>query len=67
MDINQARGLLTLDEVCELGQITKRGYRYLRLNGEAPAGVRMGRRLFFTPDEIQAWIAGRARPSSLTA
>jgi predicted DNA-binding transcriptional regulator AlpA len=67
MDIDEARNLLTLDEVCALGQITKRGYRYLHINGDAPSGVRMGRRLFFHRSEVEAWLAGRIRPSRIAS
>ena len=59
--------LLTLDEVCRLGKITKSGFRSLRQQGRVPAHYKIGRRNFFDPAEVDAWLATRIQRIEPTA
>jgi len=51
--------LMTLDEVCAKGRITKSGYRTLRQTGRVPRAYKIGRRLFFDPADVDLWVASR--------
>ncbi|MSW81588.1 MAG: helix-turn-helix domain-containing protein [Actinobacteria bacterium] len=48
--------VITLDELCEIGQLSKRSYRCLREQGRTPVAYRMGRRLYFKRGDVQAWM-----------
>ena len=62
--IDTAADLLSLDEVCELGKLTKSGFRTLRQTGQTPPGIRIGRRAFFRRDDVELWLAGRMREAA---
>lgn len=51
--------LLSLDEVCALGKITKSGFRNLKQQGRVPVGYKIGRRMWFRPEDVDTWLAGR--------
>lgn len=63
--IDTAADLLSLDEVCELGKITKSGFRTLRQTGQTPPVVRIGRRAYCRRSDVEAWLAGRMREVAL--
>lgn len=48
--------LVILDELCEIGKLSKRSYRCLREQGRTPVAYRMGRRLYFKRGDVQAWM-----------
>jgi hypothetical protein len=48
--------VITLDELCEIGRLSKRSYRCLREQGRTPVAYRMGRRLYFKRGDVQAWM-----------
>lgn len=51
--------LMTLDEVCAKGKITKSGFRTLRQTGRVPRAYKIGRRLYFDPSDVDLWVASR--------
>lgn len=61
MDIDTATELLTLDEVCAAGKLTKGGFRNLRQQGLTPPAYRIGRRLWFRREDVESWLDLRMR------
>lgn len=51
--------LLTTDELAELLRTTPAGIHSLRYRGEGPPAVRVGRRLLFRAEDVQAWLAAQ--------
>jgi excisionase family DNA binding protein len=48
--------LLLLPEVARLTRLSESTIRWLRHQGRAPAGFRLGRRLVFRRGEVEAWL-----------
>ena len=48
--------LITLDELCELGKLSKRSYSCLRQQGKTPVAYKMGKRLYFKRGDVQTWL-----------
>jgi predicted DNA-binding transcriptional regulator AlpA len=48
--------LLLLPEVARLSRLSESTIRWLRHQGRAPAGFRLGRRLVFRRGEVEAWL-----------
>lgn len=64
MRIEEADDLIPLARVCELGRITPSGFRNLRQQGRVPAGVRIGRQLWFRRTDVEAWLDRRIQPAT---
>lgn len=48
--------LLSLQEFCAIARFGPAGYRHARQKGQVPSAMKIGRRLFFRRDEVEAWM-----------
>lgn len=55
---------LSAEQTAELLGIAKSTLSKMRLSGEGPTFIKMGRRVAYRPDDIQAWLASRRRLST---
>jgi predicted DNA-binding transcriptional regulator AlpA len=53
---NRDDDLLLLPEVAQITRLTESTLRWLRHQGQGPAGFRLGRRLLFRRGEVEAWL-----------
>jgi predicted DNA-binding transcriptional regulator AlpA len=51
--------LLTIKEVAERYPIPEATWRYWRHGGEGPPSARIGRRVVYIEDEVDAWVKAR--------
>jgi len=49
----------TLDDLCEAAGIAKSTYRWLAKSGNVPTAYKVGRRLYFRPEDAQRWLDSR--------
>jgi predicted site-specific integrase-resolvase len=49
----------SLDELCERAGIAKSTYRHLAKTGRVPTAYKVGRRLWFRPEDAQRWLDSR--------
>ncbi|MDP8927466.1 MAG: helix-turn-helix domain-containing protein [Actinomycetota bacterium] len=52
--------LMTVEEVCEYLRMSRDTLYYARYQGRGPKGYRVGRRLLFKPEDVEAWLESRA-------
>lgn len=50
--------LLTIDEVCDVLRITRRGMYARRQRGQAPFPIKSGRRLLYRASDLAALVGG---------
>lgn len=56
--------LLTYEDVADLTGLSPGTIRYLRHKGTGPRGFKLGRRVRFTQEDVQAWIRDRRRAAA---
>lgn len=60
--------LLITEEVADLARVTPDTVRHWRKNGGGPRGFRLGKRVVYSEQDVQYWLAERrARDSRATA
>lgn len=53
---NEKQTLLTVQQVSEAYGIAKSTLAKMRLNGDGPVFVKLGRRVFYRHDDLNAWV-----------
>jgi Helix-turn-helix domain len=53
---------LTTEDVAERWRTTPKGVAELRYRGQGPRGYRIGRRILYRIEDVEAWEASRADP-----
>ncbi|NVD23689.1 helix-turn-helix domain-containing protein [Desulfuromonas acetoxidans] len=52
----QELGLLDVDEVAEMFEIAPQTLKNRMTRGEFPRGIRIGKRAFWTKNQLQEWV-----------
>ena len=62
--VNDGHQLITIDELAAEFRTTPGAIYAARHRGQGPRGVKIGRRLLFTREDITAWIESRREPAA---
>jgi hypothetical protein len=58
----QAPTLLTVDEAAAWCRINKNTLNHLRYHGRFAPAIKIGKRCFWTPEDLAAWIDAQREP-----
>jgi len=59
--------LLTQSEAAQLLRLSERTLERLRLTGGGPKFIKAGRRVLYSAEHLEAWVASRVRTSTSEA
>lgn len=67
MTANVSRRLLTMDETSEVTRVPKSTLRFYRHNGTGPRSFKLGGRVMYREEDVEAWIEEQYQAASVTS